>query len=224
MPELYELVNTYKPDIVWSDGDGGASYKYWKSEEFIAWLFNDSPVKDTVLTNDRWGDGTMCKHGSFLTCSDRYVPGKPLKKKWENAMTIDKRSWGYRREAKLEELLSIEELIQLFVKTIRYFSVVNKLSFLELCSKRFSLGGNMLMNVGPTHDGRIAPIYEERLRQFGQWMKVNEEGVYGSKIWTSQNDSLTSSIWCRVIFYGCIKLIILFQVHYKEKCCIRFRA
>lgn len=176
MPELYELVNTYKPDIVWSDGDGGVSYKYWKSEEFIAWLFNDSPVKDTVLTNDRWGSGTMCKHGSFLTCADRYVPGKPLKKKWENAMTIDKRSWGYRREAKLDELLTIEELIQLFVKTI-------------------SLGGNMLMNVGPTHDGRIAPIYEERLRQFGQWMKINEEGIYGSKIWSSQNDSLSSTVW-----------------------------
>ena len=26
----------------------------------------------------------------------------------------------------------------------------------------------MLLNVGPTHDGRIAPIFQERLRQIGK--------------------------------------------------------
>ena len=31
-----------------------------------------------------------------------------------------------------------------------------------------SCGGNLLMNIGPTHDGRIIPIFEERLRQVGK--------------------------------------------------------
>ena len=75
MPELKDLVETYKPEIVWSDGDGGAPAAYWKSKEFIAWLYNDSPVKDTVVTNDRWGTRTGCKHGDFYTCADRYNPG-----------------------------------------------------------------------------------------------------------------------------------------------------
>lgn len=34
-----------------------------------------SPVKDTVVTNDRWGSGVMCKHGGYFTCSDRFNPG-----------------------------------------------------------------------------------------------------------------------------------------------------
>ena len=36
----------------------------------------NSPVKDTVVTNDRWGSDTSCKHGGFYTCTDRYRPGK----------------------------------------------------------------------------------------------------------------------------------------------------
>lgn len=34
-----------------------------------------SPVKDTVLVNDRWGSGDRCKHGGSFTCDDRYNPG-----------------------------------------------------------------------------------------------------------------------------------------------------
>lgn len=39
-----------------------------------------SPVKDTVVTNDRWGLGIPCKHGGFFTCTDRYNPGKYTEK------------------------------------------------------------------------------------------------------------------------------------------------
>jgi len=34
-----------------------------------------SPVKDTVVTNDRWGSGIACHHGGYFTCNDRYNPG-----------------------------------------------------------------------------------------------------------------------------------------------------
>ena len=48
------------------------------------------------------------------------LPGKLQNHKWENAMTIDKYSWGFRREATLDEYLSIEEILEEFVTTVRY--------------------------------------------------------------------------------------------------------
>ena len=38
-------------------------------------FFNCSPVKDTVVVNDRWGSGDSCKNGGYFTCHDRYNPG-----------------------------------------------------------------------------------------------------------------------------------------------------
>ncbi|OXA51892.1 Alpha-L-fucosidase [Folsomia candida] len=111
MPELYELVETYQPDVVWSDGDWEAPDTYWNSTEFLAWLYNDSPVKETVVTNDRWGLGTMCKHGGFNTCADRYNPGVLQPKKWENCMTLDKYAWSFRKNTNFEDYLTPEELI-----------------------------------------------------------------------------------------------------------------
>ncbi|RXG67554.1 Alpha-L-fucosidase [Armadillidium vulgare] len=169
-------VNLYKPEIIWSDGDGEALDQYWKSKEFLAWLFNESPVKDFVVVNDRWGKGVPCHHGSFYTCHDRYNPGKLLNHKWENCMTLDKSSWGFRREAKLQDYLTIHEVLTIMAETV-------------------SCGGNLLVNTGPTHDGRIAPIMEERLRQMGYWLGINGEGIYGTVPWQYQNDTYTPQIW-----------------------------
>ena len=42
MPDLYELVSKYKPEIVWADMvDDLGSSSYWTSKEFLAWLFNE---------------------------------------------------------------------------------------------------------------------------------------------------------------------------------------
>uniref|UniRef100_A0A1B6F165 Putative alpha-L-fucosidase n=1 Tax=Cuerna arida TaxID=1464854 RepID=A0A1B6F165_9HEMI len=177
IPEMIELVEMYKPHVLWSDGDWDAPSSYWRSLSFLAWLYNSSPVKDTVVVNDRWGSDTLCKHGGFMTCSDRFNPGVLQKKKWENAMTIDSRSWGYRRTASLADYLSIYEILTNLTVTV-------------------SCGGNLLLNVGPTKDGIITPIFEERLTQLGTWMKVNGEAIYKSKPWkVCQNDSMTSGVW-----------------------------
>ena len=45
--------------------------------------------------------------------------GKLENHKWENAMTVDKLSWGYRRNADIMGYLTIEELLYQLVSTVR---------------------------------------------------------------------------------------------------------
>jgi alpha-L-fucosidase len=176
LPELYELVQNYQPSVIWSDGDWEAPDTYWNSTGFLAWLYNESPVKDTVVVNDRWGAGDGCRHGGYYTCTDRYNPGHLVTHKWEDCFTIDKRSWGYIRTSNINDYLSIQDLLNQIITTV-------------------STGGNALINIGPTSYGKIIPVFEERLRQMGSWLQVNGEAIYKSVPWKYQNDTVNSNVW-----------------------------
>ena len=54
LPEMIELVNQYSPDVLWTDGDWEAKPEYFGSQEFLAWLYNDSPSKNNIVVNDRY--------------------------------------------------------------------------------------------------------------------------------------------------------------------------
>ena len=47
------------------------------------------------------------------------ISGKLQKHKWENAMTIDKYSWGYRRNALLSDHLTITDMLKMLAETVR---------------------------------------------------------------------------------------------------------
>uniref|UniRef100_A0A336LZR5 Putative alpha-L-fucosidase n=1 Tax=Culicoides sonorensis TaxID=179676 RepID=A0A336LZR5_CULSO len=175
-PEMQEIVSTYKPEVLWSDGDWETDEDYWESKEFLAWLYNKSPVRKTIVTNDRWGRGTGCKHGDFYNCADRFNPGVLQEHKWENAFTIDKKSWGNRGNAKYEDFMTPKEVIRELVTTV-------------------SCNGNILINVGPSRVGTIDMIFVERLAQMGRWLKRNGKAIYKTIPWTHQNDSLTKDVW-----------------------------
>ena len=67
MPQMKDLVERYKPSLLWTDGEWEHPSSTWRSTEFLAWLFNESPVKDEVAVNDRWGNDTRGTDGGFFT-------------------------------------------------------------------------------------------------------------------------------------------------------------
>lgn len=77
----------------------------------------------------------------------------------EVCMTINDH-WGYSESD--QNTKSVAHLVHLLVRSA-------------------SVGGNYLLNVGPTPLGEIVPTHAARLRGVGEWLKVNGESVYGTR-------------------------------------------
>lgn len=58
-----------------------------------------------------------------------------------------------------------------------------------------ALGGNYLLNVGPTSDGMIPVVFVERLKAIGAWLEVNGDGIYASKPWRVQSENGNPTVW-----------------------------
>lgn len=160
LPQLKDLVTRYRPDIVWPDGEWEHNDSVWRSREFLNWLYTESPVKDSVTTNDRWGAGR--NHGGYNT--SEYGSGKStLNRPWEECRGIGQ-SFGYNRNENLAQYASSRELIHQLIDIV-------------------ARGGNLLLNIGPDADGSIPVIMQQRLSDLGDWLAVNGEGIYGTRAW-----------------------------------------
>lgn len=160
IPQFKDLVTRYQPAVVYTDGEWDMDSADWKSPELVAWLFNESPCKDYVVINDRWGKETRHRHGGFFTTE--YGAGlKDGLHPWEESDGMGY-SYGYNRAENLEDYKSSRQLI------------------LMLCDL-VSRGGNFFLDIGPRADGGIPVIMQERLLEMGDWLRVNGEAIYGTR-------------------------------------------
>ena len=161
-PQMKELINTYEPHVFWTDGDWDAPAETWKSQEFLAWLFNESPVKDRIVVNDRWGSGIRFNHGGIYT--PEYQPDLDFENHdWEESRGMGY-SYGYNREEDAWDYNSTQSLI---------IALIDKAS----------RGGNFLLDIGPDEHGKIPPIMQERLLEMGEWLKINGDAIYNTTRW-----------------------------------------
>jgi len=168
VPQMKDLVTHYQPDILWTDGEWEHTSKDWKSEQFLTWLYNESPVKDNVVVNDRWGSDTRSKHGGIYTTEYDLEGSNNLKDKvithpWEECRGIGS-SFGYNRNEDLADYQTSEQLVEVLIEKV-------------------SRGGNLLLDIGPTADGRIPVIMQQRLKDMGDWLHVNGDAIYGTTQW-----------------------------------------
>jgi alpha-L-fucosidase len=164
IPQMKDLVMSYKPDILWTDGEWDKPSKDWKSEQFLAWLYNESPVKESIVVNDRWGSETRSKHGGIYTTEYGLVHDSEgigeVAKPWEECRGIGT-SFGFNRAENLDSYSSVEDLIKILVSTV-------------------AAGGNLLLDIGPAADGTIPVIMQQRLLEIGAWLSINGEAIYGT--------------------------------------------
>jgi len=100
---------------------------------------------------------------------EQAIPGKADDRAWESCLTTSAQ-WSYKP---MPDIRTPREIIENLIR-IR------------------ARGGNMLLNIGPRPDGRIAPPDEDLLRELGLWMMLYGEGVRGVRPWLVTNEG---DIW-----------------------------
>ncbi len=166
IPMMKELIEKYQPATLFTDGEWSHPDEVWHSREFLQWLYNESSVRDFIVPNDRWGIGTRGHHGGNYTTEYGVIDSQTDSVHDPDRTSEECRgiggSFGWNRFETVEDYMSEEKLIKMFVDLV-------------------SRGSNMLLNIGPTGDGRIPVIMQERLLQMGAWLDVNGEGIYGTR-------------------------------------------
>ena len=164
LPQLRELVETYQPAVLFSDGgEWDGSEEHWQTKQFLAWLYNEAPNKDEVVVNDRWAKDMPGKHGDYFSSEYQDTDATGPDHAWEESRGVGG-SYGFNRAENLDDYASSEELVHELIDVV-------------------SRGGNFLLNIGPTGDGRIPLIMQQRLRDIGDWLEVNGEAIYGTQLW-----------------------------------------
>ncbi len=135
----------------------------------VASFFFDTPVQmnaqraaaiekalpPATLTNDRLYGGSRGSYKSYET----QLPRTPdLTRPWELCLSCND-TWGYKSND--ENWKSPAVLLRTLIDSV-------------------SLGGNVLLNVGPDANGRIPGPAVRALKEVGAWMGTNGESIYGT--------------------------------------------
>ena len=150
VPQVRELLTNYgKVAVLWWDTPTNMT------DEAALKLQALLKLQPQIITNDR------LKRPNFP--GDTKTPEQKIPTQaeldgtdWETCMTMNE-TWGYKSYA--HNWKSTETLIR---------------NLCDIASK----GGNYLLNVGPKADGTFPQESIDRLKEVGQWMKVNGEMIY----------------------------------------------
>ena len=149
--QLAELNKTWKPDLYWFDGDWEQSAEAWNSKGIVDLLRSTNP---NVIINSR-----IQGYGDYATPEQGVPVVRPKDKYWELCMTMND-SWGFQHADTNYKTPHI--LLRTFVDCL-------------------SMGGNLLLDIGPKEDGTIPEEQVAILKEFGRWIKKHKEAVYETR-------------------------------------------
>jgi alpha-L-fucosidase len=178
--QILELLTDYgKIDILWLDGGW---VKLTPKREITEWYENKLKnnefgyLKHRIINQDIRMDklvqkarakqpelivvdrAVYGKNQNYLTPENR-VPAHSLPYPWESCI-ISGGGWSHTKNARY---MDGQKGVQLLVDIV-------------------AKGGNLLLNVAPTPEGEWQQGAYDLLEEFGEWMKINGEGIYNSKV------------------------------------------
>jgi alpha-L-fucosidase len=165
-----ELVDKYRPEIVWFDWwiqhiafdpylRKFAAYYYnraaqWKREVAINYKHDAFPEGAAVFDIER---GQLKGTRSLF---------------WQTDTAVSKNSWGY---VKGQDYKSATSLIH---------------DLIDIVSKN----GALLLNIGPRPDGTIPEPEQQLLTEIGEWLTLHGEAIYGTRSWRTFGEGPTEIV------------------------------
>ena len=170
--QLTELLTNYgKIDILWLDFSythpdpasvkpwmqhgGGKGKNEWESEKLISLVRSLQP--NIIIDNRADLEQDLWTPEQYQVLDWPKHPKTGERVTWEACQTFSG-SWGYHRDEKSWK--SPRMLIEMLINTV-------------------CIGGNLLMNVGPTSRGNFDKRADAALAVYGEWMHVNGRSIYG---------------------------------------------
>ena len=112
-------------------------------------------LQPEIIVSGRIGNNV----GDYVQMEDNNLPKRRQDFDWEAPVTMN-HTWAYKRDDH-------------HWKSTDY--ILWQLTYSA------SLGGNYLLNIGPKGDGSVPEESVTRLKEVGEWMKVNSEAIYAAK-------------------------------------------
>jgi alpha-L-fucosidase len=162
-----ELVEKYKPELVYFDGGNGQPAFRSKMTEFTAFYDNfavRNHIDGVITLKDyamEWTAGARDFERSLRTDIDP--------RHWQTDTSISNLSWGYMEH---DEFKTPEFLIHQLVDIV-------------------SKNGNLLLSIGPRADGTIPNPVRSTLLAMGAWLDRNGEAIYATEPWTISGEGPT---------------------------------
>jgi alpha-L-fucosidase len=156
-PQIAELVERFRPQLLWGDGHWGHNGDHWRADRIVGDFYDAlAAVGLDGVVNDRFG----ASHADYAVY-EYDVPDEVPTGAWELCRGLSY-SFCFNRAERDDDHLSALEVVAMLTEVV-------------------AKGGNLLLNVGPRADGTIPDVQARVLREAGQWVNAHAEAIHGSK-------------------------------------------
>ncbi len=169
--KLVEVMDKYRPDVLWFDGGDFTSPDVAHSVmSSLAYYYNQAAARKTAVEVLNKFAGTrkfnFPEEFGILTYEAGRDRPEFVAKPWIDDQSIAEQGWGYAQD---QAIRTPREIVLGFVD-------------------RVSRGGGLLLSLAPMANGVIPENQKLVLREMGEWLKVNGEAIYGTRSWKVQTE------------------------------------